>query len=76
MSKDLPRDLSALPPEGLDEAKAEHDRRLAPLFRRWPALNKLEAAELHHLWDERLRLAKRSGVRRRTLTTAEERSSA
>ena len=76
MSKRLPDDLAALASEELSEAKKERDKRLTPLFRRWPGLDKLEMAELHNLWDERLRLAKHSGVRRRLLTTAEERSSA
>jgi len=74
MRKNLPRDLSAITLEGIDEAKEDRDRRLTLLFRRWPALDKLESAELHRLWDERLRLARHSGARRRGLTTAAERS--
>lgn len=65
MTNGLPENLSALEPDGLHEAKEERDRRLTPLFRRWPALSKLELAELHRLWDERLRLAKHSGARRK-----------
>jgi len=73
MATTLPRDLSALPPEELDEAKEERDNRLAPLFRRWPELTKRELADLHRLWDERLRLAKHSGGRRQ-FSAASERS--
>ena len=76
MAESFQGDPWAIAPEGLDKAKDDHDRRLTPLFRRWPALDKLELAELHRLWDERLRLARHSGARRRALTTAEERSSA
>ena len=65
MTERLPEDLSALEPRRLAEAKEARDKRLAPLFRQWPALNKLEMAELHRLWDERVRLARHSGARRR-----------
>ena len=58
MAKGLPRDLSSFGRSELETAKDERDQRLAPLFRRWPELDKLELAELHRLWEERLRLAK------------------
>ena len=75
MSKRLPEDLAALASAELSEAKKERDSRLTPLFRRWPGLDRLELAELHRLWDERLRLARHSGARRSSLGTAKERSS-
>lgn len=74
MSEHLPKDLSALEPKKVNAAKEERDGRLAPLFRRWPALSKLEMAELHHLWDERLRLARHSRARRSEIMRAKERS--
>jgi hypothetical protein len=73
MSTTTQQDLLARAPEGLDKAMDRIDGRLAPLFRRWPALTKLELAELHRLYDERMRLARHSGARRRALT-AQERS--
>ena len=74
MSERLPENLASLASEELSEAKKERDRRLTPLFRRWPALNKLEIAELHRVWDERVRLAKHSGARRRQLAANNGRS--
>ena len=68
MSMSIHQDLLARAPEGLDEAKDRIESRLAPLFRRWPALTKVELAELHRLYDERMRLARHSGARRRALT--------
>jgi hypothetical protein len=64
MAKALPRDLSALEPESLEEARKERDDRLTPLFRRWPALSQLELHELRRLYDERIRIAKHLGSRR------------
>jgi hypothetical protein len=61
MSEHLPQDLSILGPERLDEARAEQDKRLAPLFRRWPALSGIEMDELRHLYPSHLRLAKHLG---------------
>ena len=72
MSTMLPTDLSGRKQEGLERAKNELDRRLAPLFRRWPQLSKLELAELHCLYDERRRLARHSGTHRSGLRRAEE----
>jgi hypothetical protein len=71
MEDRLPTDLSALGREGVEKAKAVRDGRLASLFRRWPAVSKLELAELRRLHDERLRLARHSGARRRALLTAQ-----
>jgi len=60
-------------PEGLDRAKADIDAQLMALFRRWPELSNLELAELHCLYDERLRLARHSGARRRSRGFIQER---
>ena len=47
--------------EGLKRENDERDRRLTPLFRRWPSLNAIEMTELRRLFDERIRLARRIG---------------
>ena len=70
MEERLPTDLSALGRDGVEKAKAVRDGRVSSLFRRWPAVSKLELAELRRLHDERLRLARHSGARRRALVTA------
>ena len=61
MARGLPRDLSALEPHRLDEERRDRDDRLAPLFRRWPALSQLELHELGRLYEERIRIAKHLG---------------
>jgi hypothetical protein len=64
----LPEDLSALDQEELTRARNTRDARLTVLFRRWPALNKVETKEIRQLHDERTRLAKYFGrLRRRRL---------
>jgi hypothetical protein len=59
----LPEDLSELKPEALESAATARDKRLAPLFRRWPSLSRLELSELKRLYNERLRIAKYLGKR-------------
>jgi hypothetical protein len=61
----LPEDLSELKPAALERAANVRDNRLSPLFRRWPSLNRLELSELKRLYNERLRLARYAGKRRR-----------
>jgi hypothetical protein len=61
----LPDDLSKLAPEALRRAAKARDKRLTPLFRRWPSLSRLELSELKRLYSERLRLARYVGTRRR-----------
>jgi hypothetical protein len=61
MERTLPEDLSKLEPEGVDAARKHHDARADSLFRRWPALTRLEHAELRRMFDERVRLAKHVG---------------
>jgi len=65
MIETLPKDLSALNQEGLGQARSARDERLSVLFRRWPSLSKIERKEIRRLHNERLRLAKYIGVRRR-----------
>ena len=64
MTETLPDDLSTLEPETLHKAREEHDARLTPLFRRWPALSKQEMDELRRLYSERLRVARHLGFLR------------
>lgn len=59
----LPDDLAELRPEALELAAKARDKRLGPLFRRWPALSRLELSELKRLYNERLRLARQVGSR-------------
>jgi hypothetical protein len=61
----LPEDLSELKPEALELAARARDKRLGPLFRRWPSLSRLELSELKRLYNERLRLARYLGKRSR-----------
>ena len=61
----LPEDLSELEPGALERATNARDKRLSPLFRRWPALSGFELSELKRLYNERLRLAKYLGRRGR-----------
>jgi hypothetical protein len=65
MIETLPKDLSALNQEGLRHARSTRDERLSVLFRRWPSLSKVERKEIRRLHNERLRLAKYLGMRRR-----------
>jgi hypothetical protein len=62
-------DLSTLSVEELQRARVEQDRRLTPLFRRWPALSARELGELEVVYEERQRLARYLGwlrLRRRS----------
>jgi hypothetical protein len=61
---DLPKDVASLSAEMLEHQAEVQDRRLSSLFRRWPALQGPELAELRRLYDDRLRLAKSLGARR------------
>ena len=63
----LPEDLSQLDKGALERATNARDRRLSPLFRRWPSLSRLEMSELKRLYNERLRLARYVGRRGRGL---------
>jgi hypothetical protein len=65
MIETLPKDLSSLNQEGLRHARSARDERLSVLFSRWPSLSKVERKEIRRLHNERMRLAKYSGMRRR-----------
>ena len=59
--KDLPDDLAVMGPAELSEQRALRDDKLARLFRRWPALSRLELRELRHTYAERVRIARYVG---------------
>lgn len=67
MMENLPQNLSALSPERVDQAANARDERISALFRRWPALSKVETSELKRLYLERLRVAKYVGAMRTRL---------
>jgi len=62
--RELPDDLAAMPPGELAEQRAVRDDQLAPLFRRWPALNRTELGQLRKMYAERLTIARHLGRRR------------
>ena len=59
--KELPDDLAAMGAAELSEQRAIRDDRLATLFRRWPALDRLELRQLREMYGERLRIARYRG---------------
>ena len=63
--KDLPDDLAAMETDDLTEQVTVRDELLAPLFRRWPRLNRVEMRKLKILYAERVRIAKYLGRLRR-----------
>ena len=64
--KEVPDDLAGMAPTELSEQRALRDDRLTKLFRRWPALNRVERRQLRRMYAERLRIARYVGrVRRR-----------
>ena len=65
MSEPLPQDLSHLDARHMEAVRDEQERRLTPLFRRWPSLSGRELAELRRLWAERLQVATLLGMRKR-----------
>jgi hypothetical protein len=64
MIQGLPKNLSALDHEQLRDERDRRDARMSMLFRRWPALSKMEMRELRRLSDERQRLARHVGILR------------
>lgn len=62
--KELPNDLEAMAPPELAVQRAVRDAEIAPLFQRWPDLNRFELRKLRQLYAERLRIAKYLGRRR------------
>jgi hypothetical protein len=63
--KELPDDLAALGTHDLEQQRALRDDALAPLFRRWPALSRIETLNLRRIHGERLRIATYLGQLRR-----------
>ena len=59
--KALPDDLAVLGTSELSEQRALRDDELAPLFQRWPVLERRELRRLRTLYTERLRLARYVG---------------
>lgn len=65
MIENLPKNLTALDDAELRHATQDRDERMSLLFRSWPSLSKPEMQELRKLNDERQRLARHVGIRRR-----------
>jgi len=63
--ENLPRNLSLLDQDELQDARQHRDERMSLLFRTWPTLSKTELRELRKLSDERQRLARHVGILRR-----------
>jgi len=63
--KELPDDLAALGTQDLEQQRAVRDEALAPLFRRWPTLDRVEMLNLRRVYSERLRIARYLGRLRR-----------
>jgi hypothetical protein len=63
--EDLPKNLAVLNENELRDARQNRDERMSSLFASWPSLTKLEMRELRTLSNERQRLARHVGSRRR-----------
>jgi hypothetical protein len=63
--REPPEDVKGSSLEALERETKARDRRLTRLFRRWPTLTQAELGELRRLYEERMRLAKLDGSRRR-----------
>jgi len=62
--KELPQDLASMDAAELSLQRDLREDRLAPLFRRWPALSRMEMRRLRELYRETVRIAKHLGQRR------------
>ena len=62
--KELPDDLAVMGTAEPAGRRALRDAQLEPLFRRWPALSRLELGQLRRVYAERLRIATYLGRRR------------
>lgn len=69
--KELPDDLEAVEVEEIANQGLVRDERIAPLFRRWPKLNRDEMRQLKAMYTERVRIARHLGRLRRRGTTPE-----
>jgi hypothetical protein len=63
--ENLPKNLAMLDENELRDARQDRDERMSTLFAGWPSLTKFELRELRKLSDERQRLARYVGIRRR-----------
>jgi hypothetical protein len=70
MIEGLPRNLSTLDREQLRDASAARDERMSVLFLGWPWLSKDQMREARKLNDDRQRLARHVGSRRRAQTAS------
>jgi len=59
--KELPDDLATLETDDVVQQGVVRDELLAPLFRRWPRLSRIELRQLKNLYAERVRIAKYRG---------------
>lgn len=59
--KELPENLATMRDAELFEQRALLDNKLAPLFRRWPALSRFELRQLREMYSERVRIARHVG---------------
>ena len=55
--KELPDDLATMETDDLVQQGVVRDELLAPLFRRWPQLSRIELRQLKNLYAERVRIA-------------------
>jgi hypothetical protein len=62
--KELPQELTVMDPAELSIQRDLRDDELAPLFRRWPALSRVELRRLKKLYHETVRIAQHLGQRR------------
>jgi hypothetical protein len=68
----LPEDLSTLSTGEIRRERTVRDRRLTPLFRRWPSLSEREMLELRRVYAERQLLARYLGILRRRRSARDE----
>ena len=73
--KQLPDDLAVMGAAELSAQRAIRDDKLATLFQRWPALDRMELQQLRQLYGERLKIARYVG-RVRAARAAKKRDSA
>jgi hypothetical protein len=59
--KELPDDLATMETDDLVQQGVVRDDLLAPLFRRWPRLSRIELRQLTDLYAERVRIARYLG---------------
>jgi hypothetical protein len=62
--KELPDDLASMDAAELSLQRDLREDRLTPLFRRWPALDRVEMRRLKQFYRETVRIAKHLGQRR------------